>query len=57
MPAIPNTSIRISPEQRPALNQFLRICRERPDDLAFVEAVLDALLRGAKVNASVEEGE
>jgi hypothetical protein len=57
MPPLPNTSIRIDPEQRPTLNQFLRICRERPDDLPFVDAVLEALLRGAKVNASVEEPE
>jgi hypothetical protein len=57
MPPIPNTSIRIDPEQRLVLNQFLRICRERPDDLGFVSAVLEALLRGARVNASVEEPE
>ncbi len=57
MPPLPNTSIRIDPEHRSTLNQFLRICRKRPDDLPFVDAVLEALLRGAKVNASVEEPE
>ena len=52
---LPNASVRIDPNQRPILNLFLQVCRHRPQDLPFVEGVMQALLDGAKVTASVEQ--
>jgi len=52
--SLPNRSIRIDPDNVEVLNLFLRVCRDRPDDLPFVGGVLEALIDGAKVTASVE---
>ena len=52
---LPVTTIRLAPEHREYIQVFMRICRQRPDDIPFIVGVMEALLAGSRVIAEIVE--